>query len=66
MRDVQITAIKYPNELVLDFDNPANNKDTDLTDSAIDEVLWRMASAYGVQIRDQQLTVDSLQQEKLQ
>lgn len=65
-RDIQITAIKYPNELVLDFDNPANNKDTDLTDSAIDEVLWRMASAYGVQIRDQQLTVDSLQQEKLQ
>lgn len=65
-RDIRITAIKYPSEINLDFSNPANDKPTDLTDSAIDEVLWRMASAFGVQIRDQQLTVDSLQQEKLQ
>jgi len=64
--DIQLTAIKYPNELVLDFDNPANNRDTDLTDSAIDEVLWRMAAQYGVQIREQQLVQDSSQQEKLQ
>lgn len=65
-RDITITAIKYPSEIVLDFTNPANDKPTDLTDSAIDEVLWRMASQYGVQIREQQLTQDSLQQEKLQ
>ena len=66
VRDIQITAIKYPNEIKLDFTNPSNDKPTDLTDSAIDEVLWRMAAQYGVQIRDQQLTQDSLQQEKMQ
>lgn len=66
VRDIVITAIKYPKEIVLDFTDPLNNVDTDLTDSAIDEVLWRMASQYGVSIRDQQLTQDSLQQEKLQ
>lgn len=65
-RMVNFTVIKYPKEIVLDFSNPSNNVDTDLTDSAIDEVLWRMASQYGVSIRDQQLTQDSLQQEKLQ
>ena len=64
--DVKFTAIKYPSEINLDFANPANNKDTDLTDSVIDEVLWRMASAFGVQIRDQVLTENSLVQEKLQ
>ena len=65
-RDIVITVIKYPDEIVLDFTDPTKNKPTDLTDSAIDEVLWRMASVYGVTNRDQQLTQDSLQQEKLQ
>lgn len=65
-RDITITAIKYPSEIKLDFANPANDKPTDLTDSVIDEVLWRMASVYGVINREPQFAQDSLQQEKLQ
>ncbi len=63
---VSYTAIKYPQEIVLDFAEPDNDVGTDLTDDAIDEVLWRMAAQYGIQIREQQLTQDSLQQEKMQ
>ena len=66
VRDIQFTVIKYPNELVLDFDNPTNDKPTDLTDSAIDEVLWRMAAQYGIQIREQELVQNSTMQEKQQ
>lgn len=65
-RVVSYTAIKYPQEIVLDFAEPDNDVGTDLTDDAIDEVLWRMAAQYGIQIREQQLTQDSLQQEKMQ
>jgi len=65
-RVVSYTAIKYPQEIVLDFTTPANDVGTDLSDDAIDEVLWRMAAQYGIQIREPQLTQDSLQQEKMQ
>ena len=65
-RTIRTTVIKYPSELVLDLANTANDKPTDLTDSAIDEVLWRMAAQYGIQIREQELVQNSTMQEKQQ
>lgn len=65
-RDIKFTVIKYPSELVLDFTNPTNDRPTDLTDSAIDEVLWRMAAQYGIEIREQELVQNATMQEKQQ
>lgn len=64
--DVKFVVVKYPDELVLDFNNPANNKPTNMTDSVIDEVLWRMAAQYGIQIREQQLVDNATAQEMKQ
>ena len=63
---IKFVVIKYPDELVLDFNNPANNKPTNMTDSVIDEVLWRMAAQYGIQIREQQLVDNATAQEMKQ
>lgn len=63
---LKFVVIKYPDELVLDFNNPANNKPTNMTDSVIDEVLWRMAAQYGIQIREQQLVDNATAQEMKQ
>lgn len=66
LSELRFSLFAYPIELNLDFNNPANNIDTDLTKSAIMSILFRMATINGIKIREQQLYEFSNAQEKSQ
>lgn len=56
VQPVTLTCIKYPRLVVLDENNPANNIDPDLTDLALNSIIVRMSTMFGVQIREPELT----------
>lgn len=66
VHELNISVFVYPIEINIDFQDSANNIDTDLTKSAIMSVLFRMAQLNGIKIREQQLYELSSAQEQKQ
>ena len=66
VQPVTLTCIKYPNLVVLDKINPANNVDPNLTDLALNSIIVRMSAMYGVQIREPELAQSASQLHKEQ
>lgn len=56
VQPVVLTCVKYPRLVVLDESNPANNVNPDLSDLALNSIIVRMSTMYGVQIREPELT----------
>jgi hypothetical protein len=63
VKPVEMVCVLYPNEVLLDNDNPANNINADLTWSAVMDVLLKMGQIAGIQIREQQLYQETGEQE---
>lgn len=66
VQPIVLTCIKYPRLVVLDENNPANNVDPDLTDLALNSIIVRMSTLYGVQIREPELAQSAAQIHKEQ
>ena len=61
-----LTVTRYPKKVKLDLATPVNNVDSDLGDSAINDVLIRMEQYYAVKIREVQLNEAATTQETKQ
>lgn len=63
VKSVNLVCVLYPNKVNLDFNDPANNVNADLTWSAVMDVLLKMGQLAGIQIREQQLYQETGEQE---
>lgn len=61
--EYRFSIFYYPKKVKIDFTTPSNNIDSDMTTSAINSVLFRMAQLNGIKIREQQLYEMAQQQE---
>lgn len=50
--DIDLTVIRYPRDIKLDEDTPANNQDSELSESSHDEIVYMALELAGISIRE--------------
>ena len=66
VKRLQLTVTRYPKKVLLDVESPNRNIDSDLSDTAILDVVSRMEQYFAIQIREPQLYQGASEQENKQ